>query len=278
MSNNQRSDFADVVESMPAWLPWTKRNFRMQYRLAKHTLVPWLERLHVLPRPARVIEIGCAEGGVLSAFVERGTTLAVGTDIMDLLLTTISTPIAEKLGLDITYSHHDVIYENPLPEWTGVFDVVILRDVIEHLDDATIALRNISRLLAPGGVVLVTFPPYTSAFGGHQQLLGTKSGGIPFVHLLPKSLFMKLVARGGAVNAEEVRRLHRIRLSAMDVRHAAADSGLDIVDERYFMLRPVFRWKYNKPIPTVDISWLRWFPPVRALAMEAAFVLRKKPA
>jgi len=275
MSNTHRSDFADVVESTPAWHPRTKRNFRMQYRLAKHTLIPWMERLRVLPRPARVIEIGCAEGGVLSAFVERGTTLAVGTDIMEEHLVTISGPIAAALDLDVTYSHHDVIYQEPFAEWNGVFDAVILRDVIEHLDDAAIALRNIARLLAPGGVVLLTFPPYTSAFGGHQQLLGTKSGAIPFVHLLPKPLFMKLVSRGEAVNAEEVRRLHRIRLSAMDVRRAAAESGLEIVDERYFMLRPVFRWKYDKPIPTVDISWLRWFPPARALAMEAAFILRK---
>lgn len=269
-------DLADRIEALPDYIQRTKRNFRMQYRLARYTLIPWLEALGVLPKPASVIEIGCAEGGVVAAFVERGTVVAAGTDIAGRLLTDISVPIASVLGIDVTYSEHDVIGEEPLPEWRGTFDVVLLRDVIEHLDDAAAALRNISKLLKPGGVVLLTFPPYTSAFGGHQQLLGTLLGSVPWVHMLPTSWFMRIVRRGDALNAEEVMRLHRIRLSADKVMHAATDAGLSVLDQRYFMLRPVFRWKYQKPIPTIEMTALKDIGLARKLAMEVAILLQKK--
>lgn len=252
----------------------TKRNVRMQYRLAQHTLIPWLENLAVLPKQPAVCEIGCAEGGVLAAFVDHGATNALGTDIQAPLLDLISRPVWSGLSYAITFTQHDVIYDDVPPEWQHAFDVVLLRDVIEHLDDAGIALSNIARLLKPGGVVVVTFPPYTSAYGGHQQLLGTKLGALPFVHLLPWPLFQRIISAGDPVNQEELERLHRIRCSADSVASAARRAGLRIVDERYFALRPVFRWKYQLSIPAFEVSTIRRFPLVKPLAMEVAFVLQ----
>lgn len=256
--------------------PRVVRNWITQYKLAVHTLIPWLRRFSALPPKAAIAEIGCAEGGVLMACAQEGASYALGTDILGALLTLYSAPFADLLGLPMTFTEHDVIYQDLKPEWEGRFDVVLLRDVLEHLDDTHVALRNIARLLKPGGVLLVTFPPYTSAFGGHQQLLETRLGALPFVHLLPKALFRPIVDGSTSVNADEVRRLSAIRLSADRVRTASEHAGYDIVDERYFLLRPVFKWKYRSWIPTVDITALRGLPFVRTLAMEAAFLLRRR--
>lgn len=266
-------DLSDRVEQME-WIPRTKRNFRMQYRLAVHTLIPWLERLNALPQRASVCEIGCAEGGVLDAFVQHGAGFALGTDIMAPLLEEVSTPIAQALDLDVSFVHHDVIYDAIPEAWQERFDVVVLRDVIEHLDDAAVALRNIARIMRPGGVILITFPPYLSAYGGHQQLLGTALGSLPWVHLLPRSIFFWMIDQGDSMNKEELRRLHRIRCSASQILHDAKNAGLSLVDERYFGLRPVFRWKYNKPIPTLELTPLKNLPLVRTLGMETALVFR----
>jgi SAM-dependent methyltransferase len=267
-------DLADRV-ARQEWIERTKRNFRMQYRLAVSTLIPWLEKHHALPTRPSVCEIGCGEGGVLLAFVERGAEHALGTDIMGLLLEQVSAPIAEGLGMKVDYTGHDVINDDIAEDWRERFDVVLLRDVIEHLDDPAVALQNIARIMKPGGVIVITFPPYTSAFGGHQQLLGTTAGNIPFVHLLPASMFERMIARGDVMNADEVRRLHRIRCSADGIKSAAAAAGITLVDERYFGLRPVFRHKYNMAIPTLEITSLKGLGIVRALAMEAAFIFRK---
>jgi len=255
-------------------LPRTKRNIRMQYRLAQHTLIPWLEKLRVLPDHAAVCEIGCAEGGVLAAFADQGASYSLGTDIQEPLLRIVSTPVWSELGYNITFTQHDVIYDEIPTAWQHRFDVVLLRDVIEHLDDPGIALQNIARIMKPGGVVVVTFPPYTSPFGGHQQLLGTKLGALPFVHLLPWSIFCAMVRRGDPVNQEEVERLHTIRCSAHKVTQAATRAGMTILDQRYFGLRPVFQWKYQRPIPSFEIGSLALLPGIKAIAMEAAFVLQ----
>ncbi|MFM8770597.1 MAG: class I SAM-dependent methyltransferase [Candidatus Kapaibacterium sp.] len=266
-------DPVDTISTMDLH-PRTIRNVRMQYRLAQHTLIPWMESLAVLPPNAAVCEIGCAEGGVLAAYVDRGATKALGTDIQEPLLRIISQPVWSGLGYDITFTQHDVIYDEIPDEWKATFDVVLLRDVIEHLDDAGVALKNIARLLKPGGVVVVTFPPYTSPFGGHQQLLSTKLGSLPFVHLLPWPLFRSIIRGGDPDNQEELERLHRIRCSASKVANAAHRAGLDIISQRYFALRPVFRWKYQRPIPSFEVTSLRWLPLVKDLAMEVAFILR----
>lgn len=268
-------DLADRIEQQSQWIPRTKRNFRMQYRLAVHTLIPWLEQLKVLPARPAVCEIGCAEGGVLDAFVERGTSYALGTDILGPLLDQISAPIAKDFGFDVTFAHHDVIMDEIPEVWRERFDVVLLRDVIEHLDDPRIALKNIARIMKPGGVILITFPPYTSPYGGHQQLLDTTLGNLPFVHLLPKRLFFSMIDNGDPVNQEELRRLHRIRCSSDGIKQAALSAGMTVVDERYFGLRPVFRWKYQRNIPTLELTPLKGLAPLRALAMETAFVFRK---
>ena len=255
-------------------LPRTKRNIRMQYRLAQHTLIPWLNQLLVLPEHAAVCEIGCAEGGVLAAFADNGASYSLGTDIQEPLLRLVSTPVWGELGYHITFTQHDVIYDTIPEEWQHRFDVVLLRDVIEHLDDPGIALKNIARIMKPGGIVLVTFPPYTSAFGGHQQLLGTTLGGLPFIHLLPWSIFGAVVRKGDPVNQEEVERLHKIRCSANGVIDAAYRAGMTVLDQRYFGLRPVFRWKYERAIPSFEIGRLANLPGMKSIAMEAAFVLQ----
>ncbi|MBI2794942.1 MAG: class I SAM-dependent methyltransferase [Ignavibacteria bacterium] len=267
------TDLAQQVESMDLHAR-TKRNFRMQYRLATHTLIPWLDALNILRGHAAVCEIGCGEGGVVSAFAQRGASFALGTDIMGALLDQISSPLAEKLGLRVTFAHHDVIGAFIPDVWLHRFDVVVLRDVIEHLDNPEQALRNIHRLVAPGGTLLITFPPYTSPFGGHQQLLGTFAGSIPFVHLLPTAIFNAIVERGDPMNRDEVKRLHSIRCSADRIMQAAKNEGFNIIDEKYYGLRPVFRWKYNKHIPVFELSRLKKFSFVRDLAMEAAFVFK----
>lgn len=255
--------------------PRVVHNWYQQYRLAQSTLLPWLNQFVSIPHGGAVAEIGCAEGGVLMAAAQAYGGYALGTDIQGPLLQQYSSAFAAMVGLDVTFTEHDVILGPIDPAWEERFDVVFLRDVLEHLDDTRIALHNIMRLLKPGGALLITFPPYTSAYGGHQQLLQTKLGSLPFVHLLPRPLFERIIRQSTTVNEDEVRRLASIRLSGDRVRQSAADVGYRILDERYFLLRPVFRYKYASWIPTIEVSSLRSIPLVRRLAMEAAFILQR---
>ena len=52
----------------------------------------------------------------------------------------------------------------------GGFDAVTLLDVVEHLDDDVAALRTASRLLRPGGTLIVTVPAYQWLWSGHDEV------------------------------------------------------------------------------------------------------------
>jgi SAM-dependent methyltransferase len=252
-----------------------KHYWGYQYRLGVETLVPYLTRIGAFAAGRSVAEIGCAEAGVLLAFMEAGATNALGTDLATNRLQS-GHKIADGLGLHPTLSTHDVLFDEPLPEWRNAYDLVILRDVIEHLDDAELALANIQKLLKPGGSVFVEFPPYNSPFGGHQHLLRNVWGNIPYVHLLPQPLFDRMTASGWhSLDIDEVRRLHRIRLSPRKFLAAAASAGYSVVREQYYLLRPVFKMKFG--LPTIPLTSLKFLPGVKeVLSLEANYVLRSK--
>lgn len=267
MSLKETVDASTAIESIDKYL------WGYMYGLATEYMIPYLEAKGVNIRGASIIEIGCAEGGNLCAMAEHGAKELVGTDIATERLESAD-KIAKILGFNITYSSHDIIGEEPQGEWRGRFDVAFLRDVIEHLDDATIALRNIRQVLKPGGALYVTFPPYYSAFGGHQHLLGNWAGKIPFMHLLPTPIFRSMVATSTIDrNKVEVERLHKIRMTTNKLNRAARAAGFTVTDEKLYFIRPVFKMKFGLHPISADI--MKPIPGLRdLLALEAGYILK----
>ena len=69
------------------------------------------------------------------------------------------------------------------------YDLVILRDVIEHIliDKKINFLSSVKNYMDDNSRLLVTFPPYFSAFGLHQQaFLKMPFRVFPFLGWLPK--------------------------------------------------------------------------------------------
>jgi len=57
-----------------------------------------------------------------------------------------------------------------MPFEAGTFDLAASLDVIEHLEDDLGALRELRRVVAPGGFLLVTVPAYTWLWSGHDEV------------------------------------------------------------------------------------------------------------
>lgn len=246
--------------------------WRYQYRLADEMLIPYLKKRGAFSPGNRVAEVGCAEGGVLAAFVKAGGASALGTDISTYRLGT-GEKVARSLGIDIALVHHDIC-NDPLPkEWLGRYDLVLVRDVIEHIEDTALALRQVRELLKPGGFLFVNFPPYASPYGGHQHTLKNFWGKLPYMHLLPEPLFQKMIASGRKADIVEVKRLRNIRLSAKKFAAAAKDAGFSIVKEEYFLIRPVFKMKFG--LPEVSLTKISAVPFVKEMfSLEAAYLLQ----
>ncbi|GAB1371783.1 class I SAM-dependent methyltransferase [Candidatus Kapaibacterium sp.] len=243
------------------------------YDLGRETIVPYLTELGAFEGGNSVIEIGSAEGGVLHAFADKGAVNCIGTDI-SLPRLEMGRVISKIANLDVEYVSNDIIYEEPQSEWVGKYDLAILRDVIEHLDDTVIALTNIKKVIKKGGFLYVTFPPYNSPYGGHQHTLaGDMLSKLPFIHLLPESIFRNLIQSGRPQDIEEVVRLLDIRLSPEKFKKAALESGYEIFKEDYYLLRPVFKMKFG--LPTLKINSIAKSSFVRNFfCMEASYILQ----
>lgn len=269
------NDNYTLIQQSPDFQPHEKYYWGYQYLLSRDVIVPELTQRGVFRAGDSVAEIGCGEAGVLDAFVEAGATNAIGTDIVPYRLD-LGRKIAARLGLAMDLSEHDILFSSPPDAWRNAYNLVILRDVIEHLDDATLALKNIRSIMKPNGWLYVTFPPYNSPYGGHQQLLENGWGKIPYVHLLPGALFNPMIRAGKQqANVEEVSRLRNIRLSAKKFTKAAQDAGYVVRHEDYYLLRPVFKMKFG--LPAIKITALKSLPLVKsAFSLEAAYLLQMK--
>lgn len=245
-----------------------------QYRLGNEVVVPYLQSLGVFAKGNRVMEIGSAEGGVLAAFVESGAENSLATDIAQNRLD-MGEKIAGILNLPIEFRYHNILTDEVPQEWKSSASLVILRDVIEHLDDTVGALTNIGKFLKRGGFLYVTFPSYYSPFGGHQHNLMNFWGKLPYIHYFPDSIFNKLIASGREADINEVTRLRNIRMTPKKFINAAISSGYEVYKSDYYLLRPVFKMKFG--LPSLKITPLAFLPLVKnVISMEASFILKLK--
>jgi len=63
-------------------------------------------------------------------------------------------------------------FQTELPSEPVSFDLVLLCDVLEHLEQPEQLLREVFARLAPGGILLVTVPAFDLLFSAHDRVLG----------------------------------------------------------------------------------------------------------
>jgi len=112
-----------------------------------------------LPRQARILDAGCGSGRNMIELARRGTV--TGVELSD---TSVGLARARHAG--------DVISGSVLqmPFASASFDLAVCLDVLEHLEDDGAALRELRRVVAPGGSLLVTVPAYQWLWSGHDEV------------------------------------------------------------------------------------------------------------
>jgi SAM-dependent methyltransferase len=135
---------------------------RYWWHVAKRQLVfSWLST-HLKP-PGRVIEGGIG-GGTNLLLLEQMGYRVTGLDILS-----ESIEHARGLGLNDVYCHD---LSQPWPVENGSQDMVILLDVLEHIEDSVTTLKNAAATLAADGRILLTVPAYPWLYGDWDKALG----------------------------------------------------------------------------------------------------------
>lgn len=128
----------------------------------KLTMIDQLIRPHLKPG-SRLLEIGCGAGNLLLQASVRGSH-PVALDLAMQALTFVRSRLREaRSGSEAPrdFSCLQSIGEY-LPLASDSFDCILLSEVIEHLQVPQISIREATRVLRPGGRLLVTTPNYRS--------------------------------------------------------------------------------------------------------------------
>ncbi len=223
--------------------------FGMQTTVTVEDVIPFLTKNGFNCIESRVLEIGCAEAGVLKGFIDNGA-IGVGVELSESRVKDANKFMAEYAA-DGRFSIYNInIFDiNSPDEFFGeLFDLVVLKDVIEHIPNQEAFIVKLKEFLKPEGKIFFAYPPWYMPFGGHQQVCNNKILRIlPWFHLLPKPLY-KSILKLGKVPPEGLNELMELVDTGITIDRQykiLRTHNFKIIDEIYWFLNPIYQWKFN---------------------------------
>ncbi len=171
----------------------------------------------------RILDVGCGVG----AFVRRLRRLSPHVWGVDVDVERVRAGARQVDGLALAAGEH-------LPFRDGAFEVVLLHEVLEHVQDDAATLRESFRVLGPGGHMVIFAPNRLFPFETHGVYLGRRYifGNIPLVNYLPAPLRRRLVPHARAYTVGALQRLWQ-GLPVAVVVHTQVFPGFDKATARW---------------------------------------------
>jgi SAM-dependent methyltransferase len=167
-----------------------------------------------VPRDARVLDIGTSTGTNLRMLAGLGFHRFMGLDASE---EAIRFCAMKGLG----HVEHGDIRRLPFAE--GTLDLVLATDVVEHVSEDADALREIARVLVPGGNLLLTVPAFPSLWGLQDEVahhfrryrIGPLRGALTAAGLRPvRAYYFNYLLFAPIWLARQALRLGRVRLAS----------------------------------------------------------------
>ncbi len=132
----------------------------MWYFRALHAHVGRELSAHLPAGPGRILDAGCGTGGLIRRLTPlRPEWTWTGVDVSP-----FACALARKRGVgDVTEAS-----VTALPFRAGEFAAVVSADVLYHLDDDEAALREMTRVLRPGGIMVINVPAHRWLWSYHD--------------------------------------------------------------------------------------------------------------
>lgn len=172
-----------------------RRYFEEQAITTQRFVIPYIAEVMPITASTTVLEIGCGEGGNLRPFLELGCKVT-GVDIMPPRIAKAEEYFADHPQRANLTLIADDMYNRTAAD--GTFDLIIMRDVIEHIHNQEKFMAFVKQFMKPQGKFFLAFPPWYMPFGGHQQICRNKVlSKLPFYHILPTFLYKGILKAFG---------------------------------------------------------------------------------
>lgn len=236
--------------------------FKEQAVTSEKYLLPFIEEIYPIQMGMKVLEIGCGEGGNLLPFLKRGCRVT-GVDLDRTRIQQATRFITER-GHTARLMVCDILAENRLDT---DYDLILVHDVIEHIQDKETLFEVFSRLLSPKGLICIGFPAWQMPFGGHQQICPNKiASHLPFIHLLPQRGY-RMLLRGLGVSLSTIDALCEIKDCGISIEkfyQLVKSSHYKILKSQLYFINPHYETKFGLAprklyAGIASIPWVRNF-------------------
>jgi len=220
--------------------------FKDQIFTTEKYVIPYINKHMSIDKNTRILEIGCGEGGNLQPFLDLGCEI-VGVDLNKGKIEKARTYFSKQ-----EHSHRisfilEDIYNVDLEEF-GVFDLIIMRDVIEHIHNQEKFMGYVKRFLSPKGKIFFGFPPWQMPFGGHQQVCKNKiASKLPYYHLLPRPIYKAMLKMFGEPS-KRIENLLEIKETGISIERFVRilkKENYRIDEKTEFLINPNYEVKFN---------------------------------
>lgn len=240
-------------------------------------VIPYLAGILELTPATEVLEIGCAEAGNLKPFLDMGCK-CTGIDISCGRIDLANHYFADhpnRKNLELICRD---IYEVDMKGKT--FDLIIMRDVIEHIPNQEKFMRFVKKFLKPEGKFFLAFPPWQNPFGGHQQICQNKLlSKMPWFHLLPIPVY-RFILNSVEKNPKRTESLMEIKATGISIdrfERILKRENYTINKRTFYLINPNYQTKFGLK-PREQASVVAGIPVVRNFFTTAAYyVISKQP-
>lgn len=221
---------------------------KQQVDNSRDYVLPFIQQEFPQLEGLRVMEVGCGEGGVLTPLLEKGCN-CVGVDLAPDRIELAKTFLQQYLDNGQLKLIAKNIYDlDFLGEFRNSFDVIILKDAIEHIPDQEKIIGHLKQLLSPRGQVYFGFPPWYMPHGGHQQICKNKFlSMVPYIHLLPRPLYkgvLRLFGEGDDV-VIDLMDVKSTGISIERFERIVKRQQYKITQRRFYLINPIYKYKFG---------------------------------
>jgi len=247
-----------------------EKYFKEQALTTQKYVIPYLRDLIEINENTSVLEIGCGEAGNLEPFLDLGCKRVVGIDISQGRIENGKRYHANHPN----YKNLELIAEDIYDtKTTEEFDIIISRDVIEHIPNQNKFMNRCRDFMKPNGVYFIGFPPWYNPFGGHQQLLqNTLFSKLPYFHILPRLIYKNLLKLIGESERkiEGMLEIYDTRITIDRLNRILRDNNYTVLKKTDYLFNPNYETKFGIK-PRKQLALISAIPFVRNFFITAAY-------